>query len=128
MGLIRSKENLMLISTGTCDLSFSDVAQVFVNGLACIDAYEELKGVCMQLSKTDPDNAAVYFLVFGFARSYVLLYEEDAVPPERAQRAKRQMSRYLDILASALADGSTLARLSALNAVVLDYLQSDRIF
>lgn len=61
-------------------------------------------------------------------RAYVRLYDEEAVPDELAQRAKRQLTRYLDMLASAMTDGSTAARLAALNAVVLDYVQSDRIF
>jgi hypothetical protein len=109
-------------------MSFNDVVRGFSNGIACTDAYEELKRSCLQLSKTDPENAAAYFLVSGFARSYVLLYEEEAVPAELAQRAKRQMTRYLEMLASSIADGGASARLSALNAVVLDYLQSDRVF
>jgi hypothetical protein len=32
------------------------------------------------------------------------------------------------MLASAMTDGSASARLAALNAVVLDYLESERIF
>jgi hypothetical protein len=118
----------MLMSIGKFAMSFNDAVRVFSDGLACTDAYEELKTRCLQLSKADPENAAAYFLVSGFARSYVLLYEEDAVPAEQAQRAKQQLTRYLEMLASSIMEGSPSARLSALNAVVLDYLQSDRIF
>jgi len=109
-------------------MSFNEVVRSFSEWPACTDAYEEIKNNCLQLAKTDPDNAAAYFLVFGFARSYVLLYDEEAVSEELAQRAKRQLTSYLDILASAIADGSAPARLSALNAVAFDYLQSERIF
>lgn len=109
-------------------MSFNHAVRSFSEWPACTDAYEELKSSCLQLSKTDPDNAAAYFLVFGFARSYVLLYDEEAVAADLAQRAKRQLVRYLEILASAIADGSASARLSALNAVAFDYLQSERIF
>jgi hypothetical protein len=109
-------------------MSLSDVLQEFSAWPPCTDAYEEVKAACLRLSRTDPDNAAAYFLVFGFARSYVLLYEEDAVPADLAERAKNQLRGYLEILASAIADGTPAAKLSALNAVVLDYLQSERIF
>jgi hypothetical protein len=109
-------------------MSFNDAVRSFSEWPACTDAYEALKNRCLELARTDPDNAAAYFVVFGFARSYVLLYDEEAVPAELAERAKRQLMRYLEILASAIGDGSPSARLSALNAVAFDYLQSDRIF
>ena len=80
------------------------------------------------MSRTDPDNAGAYFLIAGFARSYVLLHDEDAVPAALAQRAQSQLLRYLEMVASAIADGSAAARLAVLNAVVLDYMQSDRVF
>jgi hypothetical protein len=50
------------------------------------------------------------------------------VPELIEQAAHRQMIRYLEMIASAIADGGASARLAALNAVVLDYMQSDRIF
>jgi hypothetical protein len=120
----RSKENAMLMFA----MSFNDVVRAFSEAVVCTDAYEELKHECLQLSKSDPDNAGAYFLIAGFARSYVLLHDEEAVPAEVAQRAQRQLVRYLEMVASAIADGSAYARLSALNAIVLDYTQSDRIF
>jgi hypothetical protein len=109
-------------------MSFNEVVRAFSERIACTDAYGDLKSRCLQLSKTDPDNASAYFLVAGFARSYVLLHDEEAVPAELAQRAHEQLVRYLGMVASAIADGSASARLSALNAIVLDYLQSDRVF
>lgn len=118
----------MLVSTGRTATSFCDAVHAFSNWPACTDAYEELKDSCGQLARSDPENAAAYHLVAGFARAYVLLYDEEAVPEDLAQRAKRQLTRYLDMLASAMTDGGPSARLAALNAVVLDYVQSDRIF
>jgi hypothetical protein len=109
-------------------MSLTNVLQEFSACPPGTDAYKEVKARCLALAKTDPANAAAYFLVFGFARSYVLLFEEEAVPPELADRAKKQLVRYLEILASGIADGTADAKLSSLNAVVLDYLQSERIF
>jgi hypothetical protein len=83
-------ENLMFISTGRFAMSFSDVVHEFSNSLACTDAFEDLKHECLQLSKTDPENAAACFLTFGFARSYVLLYDEEAVPTELAIQEFRE--------------------------------------
>jgi hypothetical protein len=109
-------------------MSFDDIVRAFANWPACTDAYEELKNNCLQLARSDPEHAAACHLVSGFARSYVLLYDEEAVPDALAQRAQQQMMHYLDMLASSIAEGSASARLAALNAVVLDYLQSERIF
>jgi hypothetical protein len=109
-------------------MSFNDVVRGFSACVPCTDAYEELKSQCLRLSKAEPENAGACFLVAGFARSYVLLYDEEAVPAAQGQAAHRQMIRYLEMLASAIADGGASARLAALNAVVLDYMQSDRIF
>jgi hypothetical protein len=122
------KEDHMLIFSGKPVMSFNEVVHAFSARPACTDAYDELRDACLQLAKTDPENAGTCFLVAGFARAYVLLYDEEAVPAELAQRAQRQMVHYLEMLASSIMDGTASARLSALNAVVLDYLQSDRIF
>ena len=105
-----------------------DVLQKFKEQAPGTDAYKEVKAKCLELMTSDPNNAAAYFLIFGFARSYVLLFEEEAVSPDLASRAKKQLEHYMDILCSAIADGTVEAKMSSLNAIVLDYLQSDRIF
>jgi hypothetical protein len=92
------------------------------------DAYQALKDACLDLIKSDPNNAASYFLISRFARSYVLLQEEEAVTFEIAERAKKQMVDYLTRIHSANEHGSAENRLSSLNSIVLDYLQSERIF
>jgi hypothetical protein len=109
-------------------MAFHEVVHAFSHWPACTDAYEELNDKCLQLARSDPQNAAACHLVAGFARAYVLLYDEESVPDALAQRAKQQLTRYLEMLASAMTDGSASARLAALNAVVLDYLESERIF
>jgi hypothetical protein len=109
-------------------MSLKNVLQTFRSHSPGTDAYKEVKASCLNLARTDADNATAYFLVFGFARSYVLLFEEEAVPPDLAHRAQDQLAKYMELLCEGIVAGTAEARLSSLNAVVLDYLQSDRIF
>ncbi|MES2536504.1 MAG: hypothetical protein V4632_11595 [Pseudomonadota bacterium] len=100
----------------------------FQNSQPGTDAYKELKAACLNLIKGDPHNAAAYYLIAGFARSYVILHEEEAVTFEMANAAKAQMLDYLRRIESILTSLSADARMSSLNSIVLDYLQSDKIF
>lgn len=92
------------------------------------DAYKTLKADCLDAIKSDPNNASAYFMVSRFARSYVLLHEEEAVSVEVAQNAKQQMLDYLGRIRSVAVHGTAESRLSSLNSIVLDYLQSERLF
>jgi hypothetical protein len=91
------------------------------------DAYQRLKEQSLQLIGDDPSNAAAYFLIFGFARSYVLLYEEEAVTVDTAHAAKAQMLDYLQRISDSLGL-STESRLQTLNDITTHYLNSTRIF
>ena len=108
--------------------SLTEVIAQFENSLAGTDTYKVLKAACLNLIKQDPHHAAAYYPIFVFARSYVILYEEEAVTFETANKAKAQMLDYLKRIESALSSDSQEALLSSLNSIVLDYLQSERIF
>lgn len=92
------------------------------------DAYEQIKTVCLNLVGEDSANATAYYLIANFARSYVLLYEEEAVTFDIANKAKAQMLDYLKRIHNVSQNASAEARLSTLNSITLDYLKSDRIF
>jgi hypothetical protein len=109
-------------------MNLTEVITQFQDTPPGTDAYKEVKAACLNLIKGDPHNAAAYYLIVGFARSYVILYEEEAVTFDTANKAKAQMLDYMRRIESALTSNSHEARLSSLNSIVLDYLQSERIF
>jgi hypothetical protein len=92
------------------------------------DAFQQIKTGCLNLVGEDPVNATAYYLIASFARSYVLLYEEEAVTFDIANRAKAQMLDYLKRIHDVSQNASAETRLSTLNSITLDYLKSDRIF
>ena len=53
------------------------------------DAFKQLKILCEQEigNNNNLDNSAL-FLIYGFAKNYVLLYEDQEVTPEFAKKAK----------------------------------------
>jgi hypothetical protein len=92
------------------------------------DAYKQIKTVCLNLASEESANATAYYLIANFARSYVLLYEEEAVTFDIANKAKAQLLDYLKRIHGVSQNASAEARLSTLNAITLDYLKSSRIF
>ena len=67
------------------------------------DAFKQLKQVCEQSIPlaTDSSEQTALFLIYGFAKNYVLLYEDQAVTSEFAQAAKQQLLDYMLKLDSA---------------------------
>ena len=93
------------------------------------DSYVELEQSLSALMESDNAHAAVYFTLQQFAVSYVQLYADQAISPEFAARAKREMQRYLDIAYPVFAhSGSPEAMLAALNEIVSTYFHSKKIF
>jgi hypothetical protein len=91
------------------------------------DACQNLKDQVLQLIKDDPSNATAFFLVVGFARSYVLLYEEEAVTVDAAHAAKAQMLDYLQRIDDSPGSAAE-TRLQTLNDIISHSLSSTRIF
>lgn len=109
-------------------MCFSDVVDKFANSLPGTDAYATLRQDLQQLITIKSDAAAAYFMLSGFARTYVILYEDQEIKPEFAKKSQRQMLSYLNMVNDAIKTADKAALLDALNAVVSDYQQSDKVF
>ena len=109
-------------------MTFNDLVSNFHATPACTDAFDSLHKGCLDLTRNEPHNAIAYYLIAGFARTYVILFDEEATDPQTAKKAKEQIEDYLRRIQSALANQSPEMLTSSLNSIVLDYLQSDRIF
>jgi len=68
------------------------------------------------------------YLIYGFARSYVILYEDEAVTSEFAQASKETLMNYMSHLNEALLTQDDSLILNALNQVSNDYMQGSRVF
>lgn len=109
-------------------MTFSDAVHTFSTSLPGTDAYAKLRQAMQILIKTDPAHAVVYFLIFGFARTYVMLYEDQEVSPEFAESNQKTMLSYLLTLEQALVQNEPALLYIALNDVVNCYEQSNKIF
>lgn len=111
-------------------MNFQTILLNFKNQSTGTDAFKDLKNACEQSlkeSQNTKEKAAVY-LIYGFARSYVLLYEDEAVTTEFSHASKTQLITYMERLNQALLSHEDSAILNALNQVSDDYIKSSRIF
>ena len=94
------------------------------------DSFKQLKNHCEQQIKTA--NLALeqtaLFLIYGFAKNYVLLYEDQAVTAQFSNAAKTQLLTYMQQLNAALATQDKALILERLNQVTQDYMHSSRVF
>lgn len=112
------------------DMNFQTILLSFKNQSTGTDAFKELKNACEQSLKkpqNTKEKAAVY-LIYGFARSYVILYEDEAVTSEFANTSKSKLIDYMECLNEALLSQNDSAILNALNQVSDDYIKSSRVF
>lgn len=112
------------------DMNFQTILLSFQNQSTGTDAFKELKNACEQSlkeSQNTKEKAAVY-LIYGFARSYVILYEDEAVTSEFANTSKSMLIDYMECLNEALLSKDDSAILNALNQVSDDYIKSSRVF
>ncbi|NUG02656.1 hypothetical protein [Acinetobacter oleivorans] len=111
-------------------MNFQTILLSFQNQSTGTDAFKELKNACEQSlkeSQNTKEKAAVY-LIYGFARSYVILYEDEAVTSEFANTSKSMLIDYMECLNEALLSKDDSAILNALNQVSDDYIKSSRVF
>lgn len=109
-------------------MTFSEVTKTFATSLPGTDSYVKLRKAMHSLIQDDPKNAAVYFLIFGFARTYVMLYEDQEVSPQFAEDNQKLMLSYLNILDEALKKQDAQSIYQALNKVVNEYENSKKVF
>ncbi|MBI0029827.1 hypothetical protein H3S75_01080 [Gilliamella sp. B14384G15] len=109
-------------------MTFSEVTKTFATSLPGTDSYVKLRKAMRALIQEDSKNASVYFLIFGFARTYVMLYEDQEVSPQFAEDNQKLMLSYLNILDEALNKQDAQSIYQALNKVVNEYENSKKVF
>ncbi|MCX8642092.1 MULTISPECIES: hypothetical protein [unclassified Gilliamella] len=109
-------------------MTFTEVTKTFATSLPGTDSYVKLRKAMRTLIQEDPNNASVYFLIFGFARTYVMLYEDQEVSPKFAEENQKVMLSYLNILDEALKKQDAKTLYQALNKVVNEYENSKKVF
>jgi hypothetical protein len=112
-------------------MNFSTIFQNFKSLSTGTDAFKQLKNECEQTLLSPTSNTLDHsslLLIYGFAKNYVLLYEDEAVTSQFAQSAKQQLIEYMSILDKALQEQNAQAILQALNSISNQYMKSSRIF
>ncbi|MEO7241767.1 MAG: hypothetical protein ABIW85_02560 [Variovorax sp.] len=75
-------------------MNLSDITQRFESSLGGTDAFKELYKGAYALMKSDPENAAVYFVLANAAQAFVLQYEDQGISGEFVDRAKAVMAEF----------------------------------
>jgi hypothetical protein len=109
-------------------MTFTQAVSNFANSLPGTDAYSALKKAMLELIKQDPLASSAYFLIAGFARTYVMLYEDQEIKPEFAKTSQQEMLGYLERLDKAIQSGDKANLLDAMNKVVSDYDKGSKVF
>lgn len=109
-------------------MTFPEAVNKFASSLPGTDAYVKLRQAMQELIKTDSAHAAVYFLVFGFARTYVMLYEDQEVSPSFAEENQQVLLSYLTLLDHALLQNDSSYIYKTMNQVVNQYENSKKFF
>ncbi|MBB1632560.1 MULTISPECIES: hypothetical protein [Cupriavidus] len=108
-------------------MTLETTLQQFQDSLPGTDAFVTVKKATRELIDTDPAHAAAYFLLYGFARSYVLLYEDQAVTMDFAEAAKQELLGYMQGIARTL-HGESAALLAEMNRIVSAYQGGKKTF
>ncbi|WP_427307226.1 hypothetical protein [Cupriavidus sp. H39] len=101
-------------------MDFKTVTEQFANSVPGTDAFLTVKQQSQALISADPRHAAAYFLIYGFARSYVILHDDEGITTEVANAAQAQLLGYMRAIEQSL-DGGDPALVAAMNQIVLDY-------
>lgn len=111
-------------------MNFQSIFETFQTLPNGTDAYQQLKHQCEQaiVAADHPLEHNALFLIYGFAKNYVLLYEDQAVTPVFADKVKAQIVAYMYELNEALSTKDASSILTALNNVSKQYIGSSRIF
>ncbi|NYT68619.1 hypothetical protein [Pusillimonas noertemannii] len=101
-------------------MTFKEITERFAHSESGSDSFKLFFKEAFELMKADPDNAGLYFVVGVAAQTYVIKYEDQAVDPEFADRAKATLEGFNSRLLQAL-DMDPLARLRVLGEVAVEY-------
>ena len=101
-------------------MTFKEIAQRFEHSESGSDSFKFFFKDVFELMKADPQNAGLYFVVGVAAQTYVIKYEDQAVDPDFADRAKATLEGFNNRLLEAL-DKNADERLRILGEVAVDY-------
>jgi hypothetical protein len=109
---------------------FSAILEQFQNLPFGTDAFKQLKINCEnQILDCESDfEKTALFMIYGFAKNYVLLYEDQAITAEFASKAKSQLLDYMHQFNTALHTNNSQKILEIYNQVSNHYMHSSRIF
>nr|WP_174507157.1 hypothetical protein [Acinetobacter sp. Marseille-Q1620] len=111
-------------------MTFQNILNKFETLSSGTDAFKQLKIDCEHQILKDPsslENTALY-IIYGFAKTYVLLYEDQAVSTDFSSTAKAQLLEYMHRLNDAFLTQQSENILLTLNEISTHYLKSDRVF
>lgn len=111
-------------------MNFSTIFENFKNLPSGTDAFKQLKNECeyaLHIPSTEIDHSAL-FLIYGFAKNYVLLYEDEAVKSDFAHSVKQQLLTYMQMINDALLSKDSDLILKVQNNIAHHYMNSSRIF
>jgi hypothetical protein len=106
-------------------MNFSQVTDQFETTAPGTDAFLAVKEEMRSLIASDSARAAAYFLVYGFARSYVILHDDEDITVEYARTAKAL--QYMRLIEAAIPQDKK-ALLEAMNKIIVDYDSSREPF
>ncbi|ATZ65476.1 hypothetical protein [Acinetobacter bereziniae] len=111
-------------------MTFSAILEQFQNLPFGTDAFKQLKINCEdQILDCESDfEKTALFIIYGFAKNYVLLYEDQAITAEFATKAKSQLLDYMHQFNSALRSNNSQQIMQSYNQVSNHYMHSSRIF
>lgn len=101
-------------------MDFKAIAERFATSPPGTDAFKAFYQDVFEHMKHDPENAALYFVVAVAAQAYVLKYEDQAVPTELSDFAKRTLVEFNGKLVEALRSDPR-KRLRLAGEVAVDY-------
>jgi hypothetical protein len=101
-------------------MKFNEITEAFAESVGGTDDYVIVKKEMRALFASDPSHASAYFLVYGFARSYVILHDDEGIDPAYAKTTKAQLLQYMRQIEAAISTGQE-ALIDAMNRIVLHY-------
>ena len=101
-------------------MTFQDTATRFEQSDAGTDDFKRLYKEAFEQMKSDPSNAALYFVVGVAAHAYVIQYEDQAVTAELAEGAKNTLVGFCRKIRQALASDPA-ARLALAGEIASEY-------
>ncbi|MGO3741206.1 hypothetical protein [Kerstersia sp.] len=101
-------------------MTYLETVNVFEREESGTDAFKNLHRSLLNLMKSDPAHAAAYYIIGTAAHNYVMRYEDQAVEPETADKAKQALLGFCKKFAAVL-NASGEEKLAAISAIANDY-------